>query len=159
MMPKDELAQRVKSVHLLNWPQVPAAWQSESIAQELKLLIDIRPHVLKALEEKRRTGEIGGSLEAKVIFHSASERDLQYFENHLKILPAVFIVSQVEILKANGNNNIEGISEEFPKTTIDIRQADGEKCSRCWNYSPYVGKNPQHPTLCDRCSLILKEIE
>jgi isoleucyl-tRNA synthetase len=32
------------------------------------------------------------------------------------------------------------------------------KCERCWNYSTRVGEDKQYPTVCERCSAVLKEI-
>jgi isoleucyl-tRNA synthetase len=33
------------------------------------------------------------------------------------------------------------------------------KCERCWNYSARVGEDKVYPTVCERCSPVLKEIE
>ncbi|MFH1563504.1 MAG: zinc finger domain-containing protein [Nitrospirota bacterium] len=35
------------------------------------------------------------------------------------------------------------------------KKAKGEKCSRCWNYSVAVGINIEHPTLCERCMVVV----
>jgi isoleucyl-tRNA synthetase len=35
--------------------------------------------------------------------------------------------------------------------SIGVTKADGEKCDRCWNYSPTVGTHSEHSLLCDRC--------
>ncbi|HOY10829.1 MAG TPA: zinc finger domain-containing protein, partial [Candidatus Omnitrophota bacterium] len=43
------------------------------------------------------------------------------------------------------------VHEEFPKTAIIIQKAYGNKCVRCWNYSPQVGQSREHPELCERC--------
>ena len=32
-------------------------------------------------------------------------------------------------------------------------------CERCWNYSIHVGENQRYPTICERCSEALAEIE
>jgi isoleucyl-tRNA synthetase len=42
---------------------------------------------------------------------------------------------------------------------ITISQAPGHKCERCWNYSTHVGEDPNYPTVCERCSAVLAEIE
>jgi isoleucyl-tRNA synthetase len=36
-------------------------------------------------------------------------------------------------------------------TFILIEKASGEKCQRCWNWSPFVGTFPDSPEICDRC--------
>lgn len=41
--------------------------------------------------------------------------------------------------------------QEKTQIWIGVSRADGDKCERCWNYSPQVGSFVEHPTLCDRC--------
>ncbi len=154
-LPQDEESQ-VPSVHLLAWPDVPKEWRDQTIDDVFKPIVSLRPHVLKALEEKRRAGTIGDSLEAKVIIRSNSDRDLADLNRMKDILPAVFIVSQVEILKEDHIN--QGLGEDFPQTEILISSADGQKCSRCWNYRVTVGEDTEHPTLCDCCVSIVKSM-
>ena len=71
------------------------------------------------------------------------------------MLPTAFIVSQVEVEKAGKVER--GMSDEFAQTEIAILKADGVKCGRCWNYRVDVGKDAEHPTLCQRCAAIVKE--
>jgi isoleucyl-tRNA synthetase len=42
---------------------------------------------------------------------------------------------------------------------VRIDKADGKKCERCWNYSTHVGENSRYPSVCERCSQALAEIE
>ena len=42
---------------------------------------------------------------------------------------------------------------------VKVRRADGQKCERCWNYSPRVGESSRYPAACERCVEALKEIE
>ena len=55
----------------------------------------------------------------------------------------VFIVSGLEIVK--------GASD------IKVEVAEGEKCERCWMYSTTVGEDKENPTICHRCSQVIKE--
>ena len=73
---------------------------------------------------------------------------LNHFEDQLRYL---FIVSAVKLAQGSGN----GASV----VKIEVTKAPGEKCERCWNYSTRVGENPAYPTVCERCSAVLKEIE
>jgi len=155
-MPKDVALRDAQSVHLLPWIDCPEVWDNKEIRERFALLVALRPHVLKALEDKRRTGEIGSSLEAKIIFETASPRDLAYLNENTDMLPSSFIVSQVEIQRVEKVN--QGLSDEFAKTAITIKKADGQKCSRCWNYRKDVGQETEHQTLCQRCMAIVKEL-
>jgi isoleucyl-tRNA synthetase len=47
----------------------------------------------------------------------------------------------------------------LPGLAIKTEKADGVKCERCWNYSIHVGENKRYPTICERCSEALAEIE
>jgi len=50
-------------------------------------------------------------------------------------------------------------SDVVPGLEVTVQKADGEKCERCWNYSARVGENPRYPTVCERCTESLAEIE
>ena len=42
---------------------------------------------------------------------------------------------------------------------ITVTKAPGEKCERCWNYSTHVGEDKEYPTVCERCSAVLPEMD
>ncbi len=156
-MPKRSDQEDVQSVHLLSWPEIPAEWLNNEICQRFSILVSLRPYVMKAIEEKRRDGLVGSSLQAKVVFRSSSARDLEYLKNNKDILPSVFIVSQIDIVEASDISN--AIGGDFPKTEILIEKAVGAKCSRCWNYFPVLGEDSQYPDLCSRCTAVVKEFD
>ncbi len=155
-MPKISTVKNIDHVHLLSWPKELKQWKDSKTDEHFKILIMLRPHVSKALEEKRQQGLIGSSLDAKVVFETASEKDFKelsrFTESDLK---TVFIVSGVKVKQVSGI--LGGLNSDFPRTKIVIEKADGQKCARCWNYSAHVGKDQEHPTLCERCLPIIKE--
>jgi len=155
-MPKDAELSKANSVHLLLWLNCPEVWDNKEVRNKWALLVALRPHVLKALEDKRRNGVIGSSLEAKVVFRTASDRDWAYLHQNKDGLPAVFIVSQVDVQKID--RIAQGLNDEFSKTEIIIESAEGTKCGRCWNYKTDVGQDAEHQTLCARCAVIVKEL-
>ena len=73
------------------------------------------------------------------------------------LLSTLFIVSQVVVDASAGDGFAQ--SETLPGLAIKIERADGKKCERCWNYSTRVGENARYPTVCERCSEALAEIE
>ncbi len=156
VMPKPASLVKILSVHLLEWPNIPMAFRAVAAHEELQLLLELRPFVLKALEEKRRAGEIGGALEAKVILRTTSDRDWEEFQKHRDFLAFFFIVSQVDAQHVSGVTH--PIGEAFSQTELVIEKADGHKCARCWNYVSDVGQHAEHPTLCGRCVASVKEI-
>jgi isoleucyl-tRNA synthetase len=42
--------------------------------------------------------------------------------------------------------------------SLEVGKAAGEKCERCWNYSIHVGEDREYPSVCERCSAVLKEL-
>jgi isoleucyl-tRNA synthetase len=114
-------------------------------------LLGVRESVLKALEEARVSKEISGSLEAKVIlFPGTSHAAL--LEEYREWLPAIFIVSQVEIRQLPPGEPSDGWQ-------VVVERAGGGKCERCWNYSVHVGRSATYPTLCERCVAAVEEME
>jgi isoleucyl-tRNA synthetase len=128
-------------------PQKKEAWEE---------LAKVRSAVLVKLEEARNAKSIGGSLEAKVSLHSRLPKLQSALKAYAQQLPALFIVSQVEVLDAPLGSVSAGESSDL---AILIGKADGKKCERCWNYSTHVGENPRYATICERCSEALTEIE
>ena len=119
------------------------------------LLAKVRAEVLKALETARNEKKINSGLEAKVLLGADLELKAK-LKQHLPQLPGLFIVSQVDFLSAGAGDYQ---SDVVPSLTITIQKADGAKCDRCWNYSAHVGENSRYPTICERCSAALAEIE
>jgi len=120
-----------------------------------ELLAKVRAEVLKALEAARNEKRINSGLEAKVFLGGNPELRAK-LKHHLAQLPELFIVSQVDFLTAGAP---EYKSELVPSLQVSIQKADGAKCERCWNYSTHVGENTRYPTVCERCSAALGEIE
>ena len=135
------------SIHIAEFPSASGA-SDESLLAEWERLFAVRDDVLRALEEARVAKQIGSSLEAKVTL-AASGSTLELLQRHQSDLRYLFIVSQVELQEAVGQGDV----------SISVSGADGEKCERCWNYSPHVGESERYPTVCERCVAALNEIE
>jgi isoleucyl-tRNA synthetase len=118
-------------------------------------LIEVRGEVLKALEAARQEKVIGSPLEAKVTLATAGTL-APLLEAYADTLATIFIVSKVEVTR-----DVFGESSEtgLPGLKVRIERAAGKKCDRCWTYSERVGEDSRYPTVCERCSAALKEIE
>ena len=119
------------------------------------LLAKVRGEVLKALEAARIEKKINSGLEAKVLLNGNPELKAK-LKSHLAQLPGLFIVSQVDFFSAG---TADYKSELVPSLEVCVHKAEGAKCVRCWNYSTHVGENTRYPTVCERCSEALAEIE
>ncbi|HWY42587.1 MAG TPA: isoleucine--tRNA ligase [Candidatus Sulfotelmatobacter sp.] len=145
------------SVHISLFPEEAElrAGIAPALVNTWELLAKVRGEVLKALETARNDKKINSGLEAKVLLGADLELKAK-LKAHLAQLPGLFIVSQVDFLSAGVG---EYKSDVVPSLSVTIQKADGKKCDRCWNYSTHVGENPRYPTICERCSAALAEIE
>jgi isoleucyl-tRNA synthetase len=121
-------------------------------------LIDLRSEITRALEIARRDKVIGHSLEAEVLI--AAEGELATFvEKEWATIQEISIISELSALDSEaGDAPVRYSSEELKGLEIHVRAAKGEKCSRCWIRSTTVGKNSEHPEICERCSTVLLEM-
>jgi isoleucyl-tRNA synthetase len=129
------------SVHLSAFPEVQSQWQDAELAQRWERLLGYRTQVQGVLEGSRRDKTIGSSLEATVELRADAET-YEFLQPYRKELTTLFIVSQVE-LSASG--------EAKGPLAIAATKSSFGKCERCWNYRDAVGKDRNHPTLCERC--------
>jgi isoleucyl-tRNA synthetase len=151
------IANRPGSVHVAHFPTageilgdgVPE--QDEKELQDWQTLRFVRDEVLKALEEARNNKLIGTGLEAQVTITAADPVYplLQRYADQLRYL---FIVSAVTLVQGSGNGGSSSVH-------VEVKRADGLKCERCWNYSTHVGEDKNYPTVCERCSAVLKELD
>ena len=109
----------------------------------------LKEDVSKALELARANKTIGHSLNAKVVLY-AEGKQYEYLKSIEYLLQLVFIVSKVELVEGTSDNAVE--CENMNKIYVEVKMAEGEKCERCWMYSETVGKDSNHPTICDKCS-------
>jgi isoleucyl-tRNA synthetase len=147
---------RTESVHLAQFPSAvdllgdTAPVEHTAQRQDWTTLLAIREEVMKALDTARNEKMIGKPLEAQLTITAADPAYslLQRLQEQLRYL---FIVSAVHLKQGSGNGT-SGIH-------VEVKKADGAKCDRCWNYSTRVGEDQNYPTVCERCSAVLKELE
>jgi isoleucyl-tRNA synthetase len=151
-------ASQIPSIHMASFPTAEefAGAFDDARAKDWDRLLAVREEVLKALEPARAAKTISGALEARVTLVAGGEL-VALLRKHAADLPALFIVSQVEITEGHVSSatpaaGLEGLQ-------VRIERAKGSKCERCWNYSTHVGENADYPTLCERCVAALAEIE
>lgn len=143
---KHSASENPESVFLNDMPKASGLTFSDDFKSKWEYIYNLRVDAKKALELKRAEKVIGSSLEASVTITAGDSYDK--LEAVKKLLPAVLIVSKVEIEK-------DGAPEFTGDTTglgFTVKKAEGEKCERCWIYSDEVGCSHDHPTLCKRCA-------
>jgi isoleucyl-tRNA synthetase len=136
-----------ESVHLGDFPRLEQEWLTSELFKEWEDLGTIREKVLKDLESAREDKMIGNSLEAKITLKFPKEKEslLQKYEEEL---PTLFIVSEVQ-LDPNPSDEL----------MVEVSGAQGDKCTRCWNFSSYVGQSSEFPDFCRRCEDVVGQIK
>ena len=117
------------SVHLTLFPDIPALWRDDSLAEKWTKIREIRTGVTGAIEAMRREKIIGSSLQAVAIIPEFGR----------------------ELLGAEDWADICITSEAKFGLHTAAHEASGLKCERCWRVLPEVGSAAAHPTLCLRC--------
>jgi len=148
---------RPTSVHEAVFPTREDIFGSKTVVENSKQLEDwealraVREQVLKSLEEARNAKHIGKAVEAQVKLSAADPvySVLKQYDDQLRYL---FIVSAVKVEQKVSGNGTGSVA-------VEVTRADGQKCERCWNYSTHVGEDKDYPTVCERCSKVLSEIE
>ncbi|WP_019533090.1 isoleucine--tRNA ligase [Paenibacillus ginsengihumi] len=140
------------SVQLAELPPVNEALLDEALESKWEKFSALRDDVLKALEDARKEKRIGNSLSAAV--HLYPDADTRQLLEGFDALETLFIVSQVKVHEA-GSAAPEG-AHQFKGLAVQVALAEGEKCERCWIVTPEVGSDAEHPTICRRCSDVLK---
>jgi isoleucyl-tRNA synthetase len=139
------------SVHTALFPE-PAELTAGITSEQRKRaenwdrLMEVRQDVLKSLEIARQEKFIGAPLEARVRL-SANGDLYPLLEAYAADLPALFIVSEVELSPGTGD-----------VIEVKVERAAGAKCERCWKYKTDIGSNAAFPTICATCSEAVEEI-
>ncbi|PIQ86622.1 MAG: isoleucine--tRNA ligase [Candidatus Omnitrophica bacterium CG11_big_fil_rev_8_21_14_0_20_43_6] len=149
-IPKEKKDADCASVHLLDFPPASPVFRQDelqsrgltNIDQQLKELIGLVPLAAKALEELRSKGIIGSSFDAQINILTNTQDRYTFLQSCIGELAEIFKVSLVEAV----------LDQDHPASlTVEAEKAQGTKCLRCWNYSPEVGKHPEHPLICNNC--------
>ncbi|MBV1796223.1 isoleucine--tRNA ligase [Siccirubricoccus sp. G192] len=132
------------SLHLIDFPFVPAGWRNPDLAARWARVRMIRRAVTARLEQARAAGEIGSSLQAAPELLVAPE--------DAALLPAE---DWAEICITSGLTLVAGTPPEG-EAAVTFAKAPGQKCDRCWRVLPEVGASSAHPTLCRRCEAVVE---
>ena len=99
---------------------------------------EVREAVNKAIEDVRRAGGVGASLQATVVVTAPPETHalLASLGDALKY---VLITSAATLLEGDA-------------LAVAVSPATAQKCERCWHYRDDIGGDVAHPTICGRCT-------
>ncbi|MCM2294096.1 isoleucine--tRNA ligase [Allorhizobium sp. BGMRC 0089] len=143
------------SVHLEQFPEIPADWKNEALAEKWKHVRVVRRVVTGALEVERKDKRIGSSLEAAPIVHiadktlMASLAGLDFAE--------ICITSGISIVEGEGPSGAFRL-EDGTKVAVEPTLAKGKKCARSWRMTDDVGSDPDYPDVSARDAAALREL-
>jgi len=121
------------SVHLLEWPEVDAAWRDSALGAKWADIRAARSRVSEAIEPLRREKRVGSSLEAEVVLPTPDRLASVDFAE-------ICIVADVALAQADGD--------------VEVAKTTRHKCGRCWRHLPEVREDG---ALCARCDIVVSE--
>ncbi|MGB3797287.1 MAG: isoleucine--tRNA ligase [Alteraurantiacibacter sp.] len=122
------------SVHLLEWPAIPAA---EADTTRWDALRTLRERVMEAIEPLRREKTIRSGLEAEVTVPASA-------------VPKGFDADDLATLFITGTVTLgDGDS-------VTVTKSDDAKCGRCWRLLPEVSEDGD---LCNRCENVVAKLD
>jgi len=146
----------VKSVHLEVFPEVPASWRDDKLAEKWRKVRIVRGVVTGALEIERARKRIGSSLEAHPIVHVSNE---ELFEAVADVdLPEVCITSAATLVKGDAPPQAFTLSDVSGVAVVP-NLAEGTKCARSWKILTTIGADPQFADVSPRDAQALREWE
>ena len=116
--------------------------------------IRVRSDVNGVLERARADKRIGKSLEAHVTLSALDAPAAEALKAVREMnLAELFIVSNVSVADERARENaVTGSGTNFPGLTIEVTEAPGTKCPRCWMHSEQADAEG----LCPRCAEVMK---
>jgi isoleucyl-tRNA synthetase len=143
-----------ESVHLETFPQMPAEWRDEALAERWAKVRRVRRVVTGALEIERAQKRIGASLEAAPVVHIADDSLFKAVEG--LDLAEICITSGIQVVQGDGPAEAFRL-EDVKGVAVVPALAQGRKCARSWKVTPDVGADSDYPDVTPRDAEALRE--
>ncbi len=115
-----------------------APWHDAELLAKWSRIREIRDLVNKEIEAVRSAGALGSSLQADIVI-AANAQDSALLATLGDDLKFVTITSKAALANAD-------------ELRVTVTPSSAAKCERCWHWRADVGHEPEHPTLCSRCT-------
>ncbi len=142
------------SVHLEQFPAVPAEWKDDALAAKWAKIKTVRRVITGALEIERREKRIGSSLEAHPVVHITDTDLMAALEG--KDMADIAITSQITITADPAPEGAFAL-DDTPGVAVVPGLAQGQKCARSWKILPEVGSDADYPDVTLRDADALRE--
>jgi isoleucyl-tRNA synthetase len=143
------------SVHLEQFPAIPANWRNEAVAEKWRKIRLVRRAVTGALEIERKDKRIGSSLEAAPVVHIADARLFEALED--VDFAEVCITSDIKVMLGEGPAEAFR-ADDVAHVAVVPAPAEGTKCARSWRITQDVGSDPDYPDVSARDAAALREL-
>jgi isoleucyl-tRNA synthetase len=130
------------SVHLALFPEREETWENVPVEREVAQWLALRAMIAQKVEEARKDKSIGNALEASVVLEIAEPALRASLAARIPELEEFFIVSELAIAEGTENR-------------ARLTRVAHPKCPRCWRHRSSIGRNADHPELCDRCATVV----
>ncbi len=144
-----------ESVHLVQFPEVPAEWKNEALESKWDKIRKVRTVVTGALEVERREKRIGSSLEAAPVVHIADSELMAALDG--QDFAEICITSAISVVSGEGPADGFRLGE-VQKVSVEQKLAEGRKCARSWRITTDVGSDPAFPDVSARDAAALHEL-
>jgi isoleucyl-tRNA synthetase len=145
-----------KSVHLELFPDVPATWRDDKLAEKWRKVRAVRRVITGALEIERAQKRIGSSLEAHPIVHVSNP---ELYEAVVDVdLAEVCITSAATLVDDEGPADAFRLADVAGVAVVP-GLAEGIKCARSWKILTTIGADPEFPDVSPRDAKALREWE
>jgi isoleucyl-tRNA synthetase len=145
-----------KSVHLELFPEIPAVWRDDRLAEKWRKVRTVRRVITGALETERAQKRIGSSLEAHPIVHVSNE---ELFEAIADVdLAEICITSAATLVEDEGPADAFRLPDVAGVAVVP-NLAEGTKCARSWKILTTIGADPEFPDVSPRDAKALREWE
>jgi isoleucyl-tRNA synthetase len=142
------------SVHLELFPELPAQWRDDALAEKWRKVRTVRRVITGAIEIERAGKRIGSSLEAAPVVYVA---DPDLFAALLDVdLAEIAITSAATLVEGDGPPGAFRL-DDVRGVAVEVRLAEGKKCARSWKILPSVGSDPAYPDVSPRDAQALRE--
>lgn len=146
---------KAESVHLEQFPDIPADWSNEAVADKWKHVRTVRRAVTGALEVERKEKRIGSSLEAAPVVHIADAELMAALEG--LDFAEICITSDISVVAGEGPADAFRL-DDGTKVAVEPKLAEGQKCARSWKITKDVGSDPDYPEVSARDAQALREL-
>ncbi len=143
------------SVHLEQFPAVPAQWRDDALEAKWEKIREVRKVVTGALEIERKDKRIGSSLEAAPVVYIADADLLAALQG--QDFEEICITSGLTIVAGEAPEGAFRLAE-VPGVGVEPKLAEGEKCARSWRITTDVGSDPDYPDVSARDAAALREL-